>query len=104
MTIVDILSAALPSLCVSVIMLFFNRRQAKRERVEKARAAQKRTGDKTQLSLLLATAKLSYASAIAIRDNKTNGEMADGVKQYQEAMRDFKRYERELVVDKSYEE
>ena len=76
MTIVDILSAALPSLCVSVIMLFFNRRQAKREREEKARAAQ----------------------------NKTNGEMADGVKQYQEAMRDFKRYERELVVDKSYEE
>ena len=78
--------------------------QAKREREEKARASQKRTGDRTQLSLLLATAKLSYASAIAIRDHKTNGEMADGVKQYQEAMHEFKKYERELVVDKSYEE
>ena len=41
MTIVDILSAALPSLCVSVIMLFINRRQAKRDREAKARAAQK---------------------------------------------------------------
>mgnify|MGYP000670848239 CR=1 FL=1 len=100
MTIGEILFAILPSLCVSVIMLFFNRRQAKREREEKARASQ----DRTQLSLLLATAKLSYASAIAIRDHKTNGEMADGVKQYQEAMHEFKKYERELVVDKSYEE
>ena len=48
MMIGEIIFAILPSLCVSVIMLFFNRRQAKREREEKTRAAQKRTGDKTQ--------------------------------------------------------
>lgn len=46
MNIETLVSAVLPSLGVSVIMLFFNRKHAKKERGDKLRAVQKRMGEK----------------------------------------------------------
>ena len=38
-----------------------------------------------QLSMLFSIGKLCYATAIAVRDGKTNGEMRDGLSTYSKA-------------------
>lgn len=97
------LTAILPSLCVSVIMLYFSSRQTKRDKRQRDNEEQKKRSEKTQLSLLLATAKLSYACAMAMKNGHPNGEIEDGIEQYKEAMTSFKQFERELIVEKVYE-
>lgn len=55
--------------------------------------------EQVQLDLLLATAKLSYAVAMAMKNGHPNGEVEEGVEQYKNAMRSFKKFERELIVE-----
>ena len=99
MTIETLISAILPSLCVSLIMLFFNRRQSKRDEKTNKKESQRKESERLQLSLLVATAKLSYAVAMAMKNGHPNGEVEDGVEQYKEAMKNFKQFERELVAE-----
>ena len=56
-----------------------------------------------QLALLVATAKLSYAVAMAWKRGEPNGEVEDGIEQYREAMTAFKRFERKLVAKSGME-
>lgn len=103
MTLETFITALLPSLCVSVIMTIFTAQQKKREERAKERESVRKDGEKVQLSLLLATAKLAFAVAMAVKNGKPNGEVEDGIDQYREAMKDFKKFERELVAEKSAE-
>ena len=61
----DVLLALLPSLCVSIIMALYNHRQSKRYKAAQAREALRAEGEAVQVSLLVSTAKLSYALAMA---------------------------------------
>lgn len=99
MTLELFLSAALPSLCVSVIMMVFNRRQSRRDENTQRRDAMQKRSEQVQLDLTLATAKLSYAVAMAMKNGHPNGEVEEGVEQYKTAMRSFKKFERELIVE-----
>lgn len=94
----EIVQAALPSLLVSVVMGVFSRRQRKREAALREREAERLEAENVQVSLLVASAKLSYALAVAVKRGAPNGEVEDGVEQYREAMRAFKRLERKLVA------
>lgn len=99
MTLELFLSAALPSLCVSVIMMIFSRRQSKRDAKAQLLEDMKKNSEQVQLDLMLATAKLSYAVAMAMKNGHPNGEVEEGVEQYKNAMRSFKKFERELIVE-----
>ena len=101
MTIETFIATILPSLCVSIIMGIFSRKQAKRDSKMQAIDGQRKQSDALKLSLLLATSKLSYAVTMAMKNGRPNGEIEEGIKQYQEAMKNFKSFERELVVEKS---
>ena len=46
------------------------------------------------IDLEVATAQLSYAAAIALRDGRTNGEMQRAIAAYEEAMGKFRKVER----------
>lgn len=94
----EIVQAALPSLLVSVAMGVFSRRQHRREAALREREAERLEAENVQVSLLVASAKLSYALAVAVKRGAPNGEVEDGVEQYREAMRAFKRLERKLVA------
>lgn len=95
----EILLALLPSLCVSMIMALYTHRQSKRYKDAQAREALRAEGEAVQVSLLVSTAKLSYALAMAAKRGAANGEVEDGITQYQEAMKAFKKFERKLVAD-----
>ena len=94
----EIIQAALPSLLVGVVMALFNRGQKKRDAATREREAARLEAENVQVSLLVASAKLSYALAMAVKRGAPNGEVEDGVEQYREAMRAFKRLERKLVA------
>lgn len=95
----DIILALLPSLCVSMIMALYNHRQSKRYKAAQAREALRAESEAVQVSLLVSTAKLSYALAMAAKRGAANGEVEDGINQYREAMKAFKKFERKLVAD-----
>ncbi len=99
----EIIQAALPSLLVAVVMALFNRGQKKRDAATREREAARLEAENVQVSLLVASAKLSYALAMAAKRGAPNGEVEDGVEQYREAMKAFKRLERKLVAQNNSE-
>lgn len=100
----EIVQAALPSLLVSVVMAVFGRKQKKRDAATREREAARLDAENVQVSLLVATAKLSYALAVAVKRGAPNGEVEDGIEQYKEAMRAFKKLERHLVAQANSEQ
>lgn len=77
------------SLAVAIILAIFNRslnkKQKKRDEAEVKRQEIYKKESALQLTMLFSIGKLCYATAIAVRDGKTNGEMKDGLKTYKEA-------------------
>lgn len=90
--------AVVPGIIVGVVMAVWNKRQKDRETRREAREQQADRGQVLQISLLVASASLSYAVAMAIKRGKPNGEVEEGIKQYNRAMERFREYEREQVA------
>ena len=93
MTLETIFQAAVPSLVVSVVMLIINSRQKRREterdrRQERIIAARNRESV-LHLNLQMATAKLAYANAMAIKRGRPNGEIEEGVAAYETAKKEY---------------
>ena len=98
MTVTEIFFALLPSLLVSLYMAFFNRRIAKRDKYYESLDEARRQSDQLKLSLLMATAQLSYAVAVAIKRGHPNGEIEEAAEQYNEALAAFREFERVQVT------
>ena len=98
MTVTEIFFALLPSLLVSLYMAFFNRRIAKRDKYSESFDEARRQSDQLKLSLLIATAQLSYAVAMAIKRGHPNGEIEEAAKQYSKALSAFRDFERMQVT------
>jgi hypothetical protein len=98
MTVTEIFFALLPSLLVSLYMAFFNRRIAKRDKYSESLDEARRQSDQLKLSLLMATAQLSYAVAVAIKRGHPNGEIEEAAEQYNEALAAFREFERVQVT------
>lgn len=93
-TATQIFLALLPSLIVSIYMALFNRKISKKDRYAESFDAARRESDQLKLSLLLATAQLSYAVAVAMKRGHPNGEIEVGIEQYNEALKKFREFER----------
>lgn len=96
--------AVAPSLIVGIVLAVWGRAQKKRERAAAEREAERLQAEQVRISLLMASAKLSYATAVAMKRGHANGEVEDGIKQYQEAITQFKQFERKLVARKVLED
>lgn len=86
---------------VGLVLAYWNYKQKLREAAAEADRKQRLRSEKVRISLLVAAAKLSYAVAMAVKRGSPNGEIEQGVAQYQEAMREFRQFERELLAEKS---
>lgn len=87
----------LPSLITGCILFYVQRSQKKRDEKEDGRARARRTETKLLLDLQMATAKLAYAVAMALKRGTPNGEVEEGVKAYEEAVEEFREFEREQI-------
>lgn len=100
MTLEGFLLAILPSLCVSVVMLIVNARWKKREEETDARADARKRESLLGLKLTMASAKLSFAVAMAVKRGHANGEVEDAVRDYEAARGEYLQFLNEQAVDR----
>ena len=89
MTVETLFLAILPSLCVSVIMLFVNAKQSKAMKESDARAKARKRETLLSMELQMATAKMSYAVAMALKRGHANGEVEEAIEAYEEARKKY---------------
>ena len=97
--ILKIIEAILPSLCVGVVMAFYNRKQNIKHREADEREKNLRRKDKLEIALLVASAELSYAISMAIKRGHPNGEIEKAVEKYDIAMQKFRDFEQDQLYD-----
>ena len=90
--------AILPSLCVGLLMAYYNRKQKARDDHAAEREQERVKGEMLRLDLLVATAQLGYATTMAMKRGSTNGEVEPAVEQYEKAMAKFRKFEREQLA------
>lgn len=100
-TIIKLAWALVPGIIVGIVMARWNREQKARDERAEKQEAQRVKSERVRISLLMATSKLSYAVAMATKRGYPNGEIEEGIERYEEAMKEFKEFERELLAEKS---
>ena len=97
-TLMKFLWAILPSLTVGILLAVYNRKQKKRDDHAALREQERIESERLRISLLSATAQLSYAVTMALKRGSTNGEVEPAVEQYEKAMRDFRAFEQKQLA------
>ena len=82
-----------------MVLAAFNRHQRKRDTAADKREEERKKGEIVRLDLLVATAELTRATAVAVKYGQTNGEMSEGLRKYNEAMESFREYERDKIAE-----
>ena len=89
--------ACIPGLIVGIVMAFWNKKQNKQLKLEEEKEASAKRKDALILSLLVATAELSYATVMALKRGSPNGEVETALKRYNKAMDEFRDFERKQL-------
>jgi len=91
--------AIIPSLIVGIFLYFFSREQNKRDVAADSRVKARKKESLLSLELQMATAKLSYATAMALKRGYANGEVEEGIESYEEAKKKYFDFLNEQAVD-----
>lgn len=92
--------AVLPGIVVGIVMAVWNKRQKVRDEKAEEKDRERVKSELLRISLLLASAQLSYAVAMAVKRGRPNGEIEVGVAQYEKSMDEFRKFEREQIAKK----
>lgn len=97
---IEIIKAIAPGIIVGIVMAYWNRKQNKKNEAADELEQFAKRKDAVVISLLVATAELSYAVTMAIKRGSSNGEVEVAIERYNKAMRKFRDLERErLYID-----
>ena len=91
--------SALPALLSGIVLAIFGRRQNKRDKAADKREEERKKSEVVKLDLLVATAELTRATAVAVKYGNTNGEMSEGLRRYNEAIEQFREFERDKLAE-----
>lgn len=94
--------AIAPGIIVGVVMAVWNKQQKHRTDMDEQREKERIESERLRISLLVATAQLSYAVAMAKKRGSVNGEMEAGIAQYEKAMESFRSFEQEQMAKNSF--
>ena len=97
-TLIQILWAVLPSIVTGIVLAAWNRKQKKRDDAADQREADRQRGEIVQLDLLVASAELTRATAVAVKYGHANGEIDVALGGYNKAIEAFREFEREQLV------
>lgn len=82
-------AAAVPSVLCGLFMAWVNRQQKRRSENEDRHLRAQKEESLLHLDLMMATAKLAYATAVAIRRGRANGEVEEGIAAYEAARKKY---------------
>jgi hypothetical protein len=99
MSLETIIAAVLPSVLVGIIMAYYNKKQAKRDKEIEQRAKDRRKESLLGLKLSMANGKMSYATAMAIKRGHANGEVEEGIEAYSQARKEYLDFVNEQAVE-----
>ena len=88
----------LPAVITGSIVFYVQRAQKQRDAREEQRSSARREEMHLALDLQMATATLAYATATAVKNGKVNGEIEEGIRQYERALSEFRKFEREQIA------
>ena len=94
----------LPSVITGTILYYFQRRQKRRDDAVDKRAEARKCESLLLLDMQMATAKLSYACAMALKRGTANGEVEEGVSAYMEAKKRYTDFLNKQAVEHLREE
>ena len=86
--IVSVCASIISGMVLFFLQRFFKKKQKKDEERDRAKAKE----NMLILKSIDAVGKLTYADAVAIRDGKTNGEMKEAMKAYEEVKDELYEY------------
>ena len=86
-----------PTVLTGVAIFYLQRAQKRRDKKEETRIQTRRREIRLMIDLQIATAKLAYATAEAIKRGKANGEVEEGIGAYKEALEEFREFERDQI-------
>lgn len=78
-----------PTIITGMGIFYWQRGQKRRDAVTDERASARKRESLLALELQMATAKLSYAVAVAVKRGTPNGEVEEGVKAYEDARKKY---------------
>ena len=82
---ITILIAIGQTIFISMLIFYLQRKQNKSDKQKEKHEQARKTESLLQMELIMASAKLSYACAVALKRGKANGEVEEGVQAYEEA-------------------
>ena len=86
--IISIISLIISGLIIYFLKRYFDKKEAKDNKKEEL----KKKESILILKSIDAIGKLTYANSIAVRDGKTNGELKEGLKAYNDVKKDMYEY------------
>lgn len=98
-TFVEVLWAVCPAILTGIVLSVWNSKQNKRDANREEKDEKRKELDMLRLNLLVATAQLAQALAMAVKRGYPNGEIEKGIEKYEEAMGDFRKFERERTAE-----
>ena len=92
-----------PSIIVAMVVFYWQRGQKRRDEKAAAQAAVHRKESRLIMNLQMATAKLAYANACAIRRGAPNGEIEEGIEAYEKAKHEYLTFMNEQAFEHLHE-
>ncbi len=86
---IAILTPAIPSIIAAVIVYRVNKKADLRYNEAQKQHDERVKAERLSMEMQLATADLSYATAMAIKRGKANGEVEAGIASYEKAKKDY---------------
>lgn len=91
--------ALIPSLLTGGVLAIFTIKVQRAAKTRETEEKKRRKEAKLNLDLTFATAQLSFASAMALKRGHANGEVEEAVKVYEDALKSYRKFEREQIAD-----
>lgn len=89
MNLLAILAPVVPSIIAAVIAYRINKKADTRYNEAQKQHDERVKAERLSMEMQLATADLSYATAMAIKRGKANGEVEAGIASYEKAKKDY---------------
>jgi len=90
---------ALPEIAIALAIFYLQRKQKKRDAEAEQYREAKRKQDLLAMEMQFANAKLSFATAMALKRGSPNGEIEEGLEAYEKAREKYLHFLNEQAVE-----
>jgi hypothetical protein len=95
----QIILTVVQTVFISTIIYFLQRKFKRSEEEAEKHAETRKKESRLNLNMTMATMSLSYATALAIKKGKVNGEVEEGIRAFRKAKQDYMDFLNEQAIE-----